>query len=539
MWKVVIADDEYLVCEFLKKIINWEKINLECVGEASNGIQAFQLIQQLSPDIVIADVRMPGLSGLELIERCCQAGIICSFIIISGYPDFEYAKTAFTRGAVNYILKPIDEIELENTLLQVCKNIEKQKEPAHENAQTVKRRDSQIHAIDYEKQEALRRLFTRQEASLSLEKLNQQYGCCFDRELSFNVAVSNVSVQETDQETDTFLANVNARIEEQFRRHIMPLCQECQGVAEQGQLVFLLNYQPSLQQRLGKEIAEIIEKIQRNIEPADARITMGLGRGKGDSFPLLYQEAVHALGCRYGDSRPVIMDGDVSYVIFDIYEILNIEWENRFLNLIDVGNEEELKHLIENVQKEISARGHVDPNIYLQAFQICTSVFGQEAKRLFRQVFDQEKYSKMARDICVHSRNLQELFRGLVRVTIEVYHECIGKVRLKERWPVIKAKQYIEEHYSEKIVLKNLADQLFVNADYLSSVFKKDVGVGFNDYLRQYRMTIAQQLIRSGECSIEQAAEKVGYLDPKHFSKSFKKTLGVSPAEYRKFYRKL
>ena len=84
MWKVVIADDEYLVCEFLKKIINWEKINLECVGEASNGIQAFQLIQQLSPDIVIADVRMPGLSGLELIEKCCQAGIICSFIIISG-----------------------------------------------------------------------------------------------------------------------------------------------------------------------------------------------------------------------------------------------------------------------------------------------------------------------------------------------------------------------------------------------------------------------------------------------------------------------
>ncbi len=249
MWKVVIADDEYLMCEFLKKIINWEKINLECVGEASNGIQAFQLIQQLSPDIVIADVRMPGLSGLELIERCCQAGIICSFIIISGYPDFEYAKTAFTRGAVNYILKPIDEIELENTLFQVCKNIEKQKEPAHENAQTVKRRDSQIHAIDYEKQEALRRLFTRQEASLTLEKLNQQYGCCFDRELSFNVAVSNVSVQETDQETDTFLANVNARIEEQFRRHIMPLCRECQGAAEQGQLVFLLNYQPSLDRR--------------------------------------------------------------------------------------------------------------------------------------------------------------------------------------------------------------------------------------------------------------------------------------------------
>ena len=95
----------------------------------------------------------------------------------------------------------------------------------------------------------------------------------------------------------------------------------------------------------------------------------------------------------------------------------------------------------------------------------------------------------------------------------------------------------MEEHYAEKIVLKDLANELFVNADYFSSVFKKDVGIGFNDYLRQYRMAIAQQLIRSGEYSLDQVAEKVGYLDPKHFSKSFKKTLGVSPAEYKKFYR--
>ena len=92
MLKVIIADDEYLVCQFLKKIIDWKRMKLECAGEASNGIEAFRLIQQLSPDIVIADVRMPGLSGLELIEKCGQAEIDCSFIIISGYPDFEYVK---------------------------------------------------------------------------------------------------------------------------------------------------------------------------------------------------------------------------------------------------------------------------------------------------------------------------------------------------------------------------------------------------------------------------------------------------------------
>lgn len=514
-------------------------MGLECVGEASNGIEAFQLIQQASPDIVIADVRMPGLSGLELIEKCCQAGITCSFIIISGYPDFEYAKTAFVRGAVNYILKPIDEIELENTLLQVCRSIEERKKADGKENRTSRKMEPQIHTWDYEKKEALRRLLTEHEAALPLETINQQYGCCFDRELSFNVAVSNVSIQETGREMDAFSANINSRIEEQFRRHIMPLCRECQAVMEQGQLLFLMNYQPLLNQRLGQEITAVVEKIQRNIEPVNARITIGLGSGKGDSCPHLYHEAVHALGCRYVDSRQVIVDGDVSYVRFDVYEILNLEWENHFLNLIDVGNEEELRQSMENIRKEISGKGHVDPNLYLQAFQICTSLFQQEAKRMFRQVFDGRKYSRQLREICVHSRTIQELFDRLVYATIEMYHECMGKVQLKERWPVIKARQYIEEHYSEKIVLKNLAEEFFVNADYLSSVFKKDVGVGFNDYLRQYRMTIAQQLIRSGEYTIDQVAEKVGYQDPKHFSKSFKKTLGVSPAEYKKFYRKL
>ena len=537
MLKVIIADDEYLVCQFLKKIIDWKRMKLECAGEASNGIEAFRLIQQLSPDIVIADVRMPGLSGLELIEKCGQAEIDCSFIIISGYPDFEYVKTAFTRGAINYILKPIDELELENTLLKVCRSIEERQDGGQWARQPEEQQESQIHTINYAKQDILCRLITENENALSLDKINRLYGCCFNEEAAFNVAVSNLSILDEGREMNTISVNVYARIEEQFRQHIMPLCCECQAVVGQEQLLFLLNYEPAVEHQVEAEINHVIEKLQRNMELMSARITIGLGSGRGKDYPQLYREAIHALGCRYVDNRCVIVDGEISYIKFNVYEILNLEWENHYLNLIDVGNENELKQLLENIQQEISKKGHVDPNIYLQAFKICTSLFQQEAKRLFHEVFDERKYSRMIDDACVHSRSIPDLYGKLVKITMEIYHECIGKVELKERWPVIKAKQYVEEHYAEKIVLKDLANELFVNADYFASVFKKDVGIGFNDYLRQYRMAIAQQLIRSGEYSLDQVAEKVGYLDPKHFSKSFKKTLGVSPAEYKKFYR--
>ena len=537
MLKVLIADDEYLVCQFLKKMIDWEKMGMECVGEASNGIESFQLIQRLSPDIVIADIRMPGLSGLELIEKCSQSGIVCSFIIISGYPDFEYVKTAFTKGAANYILKPIDEIELENTLLEVRKRIEEGQQAPKQDRQPEELPESQLSTIHYAKQDVLRRLLAESEEMLSLEKVNQAYGCCFDETLAFNVAVSNISIQEGDREMHMVFSGINAKVEEQFRRHITPLCCECQVITDQEQLIFLLNYDPAMQAHLEKEICTVIEKLQRNMELINARITIGLGSGEGKSYARLHKEAIHALDCRYVDKRCVIVDGDVIYTKFNIYEILNPEWENRFLNLIDVGNEQDLKKLLEGVRQKIAERGQVDPHIYVQALKICASLFQQEAKRLFYEVFDERKYAKMIGSVCMHSRSIAELFRRLVMLTVEIYHECIEKVELKERWPVVKAKQYIEEHYSEKIVLKDLAGELFVNADYFSSVFKKDVGIGFNDYLRQYRMTIAQHLIRSGEYSLDQVAEKVGYMDPKHFSKSFKKTLGVSPAEYKKFYK--
>ena len=132
------------------------------------------------------------------------------------------------------------------------------------------------------------RLITENENALSLDKINRLYGCCFNEEAAFNVAVSNLSILDEGREMNTISVNVYARIEEQFRQHIMPLCCECQAVVGQEQLLFLLNYEPAVEHQVEAEINHVIEKLQRNMELMSARITIGLGSGRGKDYPQLY-----------------------------------------------------------------------------------------------------------------------------------------------------------------------------------------------------------------------------------------------------------
>ena len=116
MLKVLLADDEEIICRMLCKLINWEARGMEIVGMAGTGIEAVQMMEQLAPDIVISDVRMPGMDGLQLVEKGKELGLDIDYIIMSGYKHFEYAYTALNLGVIYYLLKPINQTELEETL---------------------------------------------------------------------------------------------------------------------------------------------------------------------------------------------------------------------------------------------------------------------------------------------------------------------------------------------------------------------------------------------------------------------------------------
>ena len=123
--KVVIADDEERICQLIQALINWDSLEMEITGMAHNGIEAFDVVQKVCPDILITDIRMPGLSGLELIEKVKAACPEVEIIIISGYAHFEYAQQAIRFGVGHYLLKPINKAELTETLEKLKRSEER------------------------------------------------------------------------------------------------------------------------------------------------------------------------------------------------------------------------------------------------------------------------------------------------------------------------------------------------------------------------------------------------------------------------------
>ena len=126
MLKLLIADDEKTIRETIRSFINWEALDIEVVGTAKDGIEAYNMILDLYPDIVLTDIRMPGLSGLELIERMHKINKDMQFIILSGYNEFEYAKLAVKLGVKDYILKPVDPSEFSSTITGVITELDEE-----------------------------------------------------------------------------------------------------------------------------------------------------------------------------------------------------------------------------------------------------------------------------------------------------------------------------------------------------------------------------------------------------------------------------
>lgn len=128
MVKVVIIDDEQLVCDLLRQLIDWDGLGLELVGEAQDGLSGLQLVMTKNPDIAITDIRMPGIDGLEIIKELRHNGSQANFIVISGHKLFDYALNAIKYGVEDYILKPINKTEINNIIKKICDKLRKEKE---------------------------------------------------------------------------------------------------------------------------------------------------------------------------------------------------------------------------------------------------------------------------------------------------------------------------------------------------------------------------------------------------------------------------
>ena len=523
MSRVLLADDEAYVAALVRGSVDWAALGLEVVGEAATGEETYEKILSLGADIVITDIRMPGLSGLELMERVRLERLRVEFIVLSGYNRFDYAQAAVRYDAVSYVTKPLDEQELERALRSAVARIQSSQavQAASEQA------SSQLREL---RASFLRRLLEEGSgdgAYTTLEQVNQRFGCRF-RDGSFAVCITHC-----DQPPGAALLD---RLAEAAEGLLSGFAYDCQHLTEERRLVLVINGPFVPPERYVELARDLLLRQIALCRPVGIRLTMGLGAVE-NSWLLLhraYGTARQALRRRIlqGPGRLYPWRG-AEALAQNPHIRLPLQRELHLTAQLETFAADQVAETLEELVSQLLQITD-DAGALFALLEQLVDVYRQTIQRMgvAAQVGleSREQYlEKLER--CDSLPELRRTLRALLAEPLAAYRRNQAG---QEGGISAQMKAYVAQHYRENLRLLDIADQLYRNPSYIGTVFKKETGVGFNEYLAAYRIQMAKgQLLEAGQ-TIAGVADAVGFCDVRHFSKTFKRLVGMTPAAYRK-----
>ena len=523
MYKVLIADDEFWVAALIRNSIDWDTMGLELIGEASDGEEACEKILSLHPDIVITDIRMPGLNGIELMEKIRLMRLKVEFIILSGFDSFAYAQAAVKYNAVSFVLKPLDEEELRQALLTAVERLHS----IHVFQETTAQAQSQL--------EELRNAFffrtikaeSEDSFSASLETINQKYSCHFQEGHFF------VITAQLERIPDPALCRKAA---ERSLALLRASALDAYFLSEERRFICIVNASFSPLEDYRKLAALLFQCQESLCRQADIPVSAALGTIE-TGWPRLYRS--YAVSCRLLRSR--VTDGFGRLYLWDSqrnasdnpHVHLPISWELHLSTLIETFETEELEGSLKNILDQVI---QVSPGSDLLFLVL------EELIKIYRQTVNQMHIGDLTGLMtqqqylaCLEQcDSLPQLKQLLCRLFVHPLERYRQEQSCSETNISSQIKLYISKHYQENIRLIDIADHLYRNPSYIGYIFKRDMGISFSEYLAAYRINIAKAYLLDTRLTISNVAEAVGFGDTHHFSKTFKKLVGMTPAAYRK-----
>ena len=531
MYKIMIADDEQIVLEGIKFIIeeNFSKVNI--VATASSGREAIESTNHVIPDIVLMDIKMPGINGIEAIETIKKRYPSVRFIIISAYEQFEYAKQAVELGVSDYILKPINQEKLLKVLRKIMDDIDeerKQRAVEIENREKLEKIIpvlehgfiySMLLNVDYREE-----LFRYEE----LFTIDQDFGYVmifeFGEKDSDDKLGNRIGAGVKGQ---TFYPKVQNEIKYKCKSIVGPL-------VINRMIVIVLEEETDNEYKQRIKAIQLTESIIESIRNyVDSHICVGIGSCyRLDKIKNSLEEANQAL--TRNTSEEIIHVNDVfgleneekEYTYVDIKED-----ETYIVQLMENGNEELVAKEIQSFMSKIQTKFHGElEDVMSIAMELMVMVLSTSYKNNLNE-------GKVG-----YSTYLTEIRR--MDTFSELVNWCIGKVQYVTRLLqdtriqhvsdiVMSAKKYIDQHYNEEIGLNDISKEVAVSPQYFSKIFKEEIGLTFVEYLRSKRIDVAKEMLKSKKYSVKEICYEIGYNDPNYFSRLFKKLVGVTPTDYK------
>lgn len=500
MLKVILIDDEPNVRQGIKMMIPWDDLDLCVVAEGEDGDDGLNKILINDPDIIIADVKMPGMTGIQMIEAAQKSGFSGKAVILSGYSDFTYAKEAMSLGVKQFILKPVDEDELISCLRSLHDEI------IEEQDSTIKLQKGS----EYISEQFIRSLLLG-----DADKNSEEFAAynTFDK---FSVALISSVSDNFSSGKAVLLDMVRKQLSEFENTDVI-------SIDLNGMLAAVFKG------RNDGEVRECLNKISLSYH-GRVFITIGDSVSGAEGIAASYRSADSLYSNRflylhYG----VISSSDVKERRMEPAVPID-SFGKQIFTFMEINDSARIENCLAELQNALCRSSYTPEKIKVVCITTVLNIKSLITKSVGEKKAEQFRDETMIGQIGTLN-SLHEIIELMKKEFTAVSDSLYGKTTKSTMERVV---QYIHANYNQELRLEMLANIFGYNSAYLGKVFHQYMGDNFNNYLDRIRITEAKRLLAMDEYKVYEVAEKVGYTNINYFHNKFKKYVGVSPLNYKK-----
>lgn len=515
MYTVIIVEDELYVRKGLINMIDWDRIGFQVIDEADNGEDALEMIRAKRPDLVITDIRMPVLDGIQLIQAAARENQETEYIIISGHNDFSYAQQALRYGVMDYVLKPVDEEELIQVLVTISEKLSRKKQIKNQSNALLGER-------------LVERLIRGEVTDQELETCNLPWSGAKSFTYIF-VEWNNLIIPwsiDSFPPKDILAAGIRENI-----KQICYLSSEPLMFLHRSAFGLIIPdvYLTSTHQDMNFFLSTLLKRINKQFS-LEFRIYAGQRVHSLLHIKNSYSSAKEAMQYKFllhGNKVIRYEDIEGTELYYDSLE------DVIFLNLmeaIEENNQENIRSALDRMFEDFQKKCFAPEAIKSAIVQLV-----QRILRIVRSMEgDERDIDSLGVVMSWHDQNitLDTLRKIVEKFTLESA-EVIGLLHQAGKGNVHRIKRYIDQNYNRNINLKGIANHFYMNSAYLGQLFKKTFDVYFNEYVMQLRINAAKELLRQTDMRNYEIAEKVGFNNVDYFVSQFEKHEQMTPKEYR------
>lgn len=534
--KVFLVEDEMVIRRGIKNSIDWEKEGYIFCGEASDGELAYPMIIKEKPDILITDIRMPFMDGLELCKLVKKELPNIKILILSGYDEFDYAKEAIRLGATEYLLKPISSGKLLEALNGVSESIRREKE---DKDLVRKYMEEMRENTEHEKQKFFEQMIAGNLSMADALETGKKYEMNLSAGM-YNLLLFRFTLGKENRKSGELLGEAEYAIEKLTER--LEYVFEFQRGVEGWAFLLMADNEEQMSERV-KELSKDLEEIMKNYSTIAYFGGIGQPVARLRELEESFREAERALAARFTmelnriisvedirmaqnvdtlDDIEITSFGEIEKTRTMLEKFLNNGAEDEIDEFVDVY----INELPEENLKSVLMRQYIIMDAYIVMMSFCEKIEGIEG-----EMQAQSEELKNSMKTIQTLEEIKNYIRMLLKKIIGVRDTISGR-RYSDIIEI--AKDQIRKTYmSDEISLNTIAAEVGMSPSYFSSIFSKEMGKTFVEYLTEIRMDRAKELLMCSSMKTSEIGYEVGYKDPHYFSYIFKKTQNCTPKEFR------